>query len=149
MVTFGPTFFSGVGCIVCAGVAKGGGVSVGLGDGGSASVTVADGERVGVADAFLRLDFSFGVAPEDGVGEAFFLLGDAVGDALVAGFSVGCFRCFRVGVGVGVGSKIFLIFVPNDSSAAPGAAIAPKKIAQLTRPQNVVLIAGNNQLASS
>jgi hypothetical protein len=120
-----------VGCIVSRGVAKAGAVSVGLGDGVSAGAAVADGEAVdaGVGDGFFCLDFVFGVGLGDGVGEAFFLPGDAVGDGVSAGFLAGCFRCFRVGVGVGVGSKIFLIFVPNDSSAASGATMEPKKVA--------------------
>jgi hypothetical protein len=39
------------------------------------------------------------------------------------------FRCLRVGVGDG--SKTFLIFVPNDSSAASAAQSAPNSIAKI------------------
>jgi hypothetical protein len=150
-VTFGPTFFSRVGCKVSRGLAEGGAVSVELGDGVFAGATVEDGDAVGVGvgDNFLCVDFVFGVGLGDGVGEIFFLFGEAVGDGLGSDFFTGRFRCFRVGVAVGVGSKIFLIFVPNDSSAAPGAATPAKKIAPITRARSVVLIVGNNQQASS
>jgi hypothetical protein len=60
------------------------------------------------------------------VGEIFLCLGEVAGDGLGVGFFAERFRCLRVGAGVGVGSKIFLIFVPNDSSAQPGVTIAPK-----------------------
>jgi hypothetical protein len=43
----------------------------------------------------------FGVAVGEGVGEAFFRLGEAVGDGVAVGFFVECFRCLRVGVGSG------------------------------------------------
>ena len=67
----------------------------------------------------MRFDLFFGVG--DGVGEAFFRLGEAVGDGVGVAFFVECFRCLRLGVGLGFGSRTFLIFVPNDSSAE-GAA---------------------------
>ena len=54
-------------------------------------------------------------------------------------FVVERFRCFRDGVGVGVGSRNFVIFVPNDSTAAPGAAIVPNKIAMLKKIRSVAL----------
>ena len=139
----GAPFLSGVGCTVCDGVAEGSGVSVGLADGVSAGVTVADGDGVGVGDAFLRFDFAFGAGLGDGVGEIFFCFGEAVGDGLGVGFFAERFRCFRVGVGVGVGSKIFLIFVPNDSSAVPEAGIAVKQIARTKRLRRIVLVAAN------
>ena len=90
----------------------GSGVSSGLADG----VSVADGDSlgVGVGDAFLRLLFGVG----DGVGEAFFRLAEAVGVGVGDTFFAEVFRCFRVGVGVGLGARIFWIFLPNDSSAA-------------------------------
>jgi len=74
------------------------------------------------------LDFRFvsGVGLGDGVGEIFFRLGEAVGDGLGVAFFAGRLLCLRVGLGVGVGSRIFLIFVPNDSSALAGATIVPK-----------------------
>ena len=126
-------------------------------------MTVADG--VGVGAAFFRFDFAFGVAlgdgagetlffltvaVGDGVGEAFLGFGEAVGDGLGVDFPVARFRCFRAGVGVGVASKTFLIFVPNDSSAASGAAVVPAKIATVRKSRSIALIAGNkDQPASS
>jgi len=84
---------------------------VGLADG----VSVADGDSpgVGVGDAFLRFDLLLGVAVGDGLGEVFFRFGEVSGDGVGVGFF---FRCLRLGVGDG--SRTFLIFVPNDSSAA-------------------------------
>jgi len=81
-----------------------------------------------VGDAFLRFDFVFGVAVGDGVGETFLCFGEAVGDGLGVAFFVERFRCLRGG-GVGV-AKIFLIFVPNDSSAAFVASVTPKNSAE-------------------
>ena len=107
------------------------GVSVGLGIGLSSSVAV------GVGDAFLRFDFVFGVAVGDGVGEAFLRFGEAVGDGLGDAFFVECFRCLRVGAGVG--SKIFLIFVPNDSSAAFAAQTVPSNIARIKNARTIAL----------
>jgi hypothetical protein len=103
-------------------------------------VTVADGDALGlgVGDLFLRFDFSSGVGLADGAGEIF-LFGEAVGDGLGVDFPVARFRCFRDGVGVGVGPRNFLIFVPNDSSAASGMAIVPKKIAMLKKIRSVLL----------
>jgi hypothetical protein len=85
-----------------------------------------------VGDAFLRLDFVFGVAVGDGVGEIFFRFGVAAGEGLGVGFFVERFRCLRVGAGVGV-AKIFLIFVPNESSAAFATSIAPNNRAKIKR----------------
>jgi hypothetical protein len=56
-----------------------------------------------------------GVGLGDGVGETFLCFGEFVGDGLGVGFFVEGFRCLR-GTGVGL-ARIFLIFVPNDSSA--------------------------------
>jgi hypothetical protein len=111
----GAPFFSAPGC----GEREGLGVSVGLG--------LSSGVAVGVEDAFLRFDFV--VAVGDGVGETFLCFGEAVGDGLGVGFFVERFRCLRGG-GVGV-AKIFLIFVPNDSSAAFVLWTAPNKIAAI------------------
>ena len=80
-----------------------------------------------MGDFFLRFDFV--VAVGDGVGETFLCFGEAVGDGLGVGFFVERFRCLRVGGGVGV-AKIFLIFVPNDSSAAFVASVTPKNSAE-------------------
>ena len=104
---------------------------------------------VGVGDARLRFDLDFGVGLGDGVGEIFLCRGEVVGDGLGVAFFAKRVLCFRCGDGVGVGSKIFLIFVPNDSSAAPGETIAPTQIAASRSIRRIILIAGNNQRASS
>jgi hypothetical protein len=105
-----------------------------------AGVTDGDGDALGsgVGDFFFRFDFVSGVGLADGAGEVFFF-GERVGEGLGVAFVVERFRCFRDGAGVGVGSRSFLIFVPNDSSAAPGAAIVPNKIAMLKKIRIVVL----------
>jgi hypothetical protein len=89
-----------------------------------------------------------GVGVGDGVGEIFLCFGEAVGDGVGDAFFVERFLCLRVGAGVGV-AKIFLIFVPKDSSAAPGVTIAPKQIVTIRRIRRIILVAGNNQRASS
>jgi hypothetical protein len=127
-VTFGAPFF-----------AVGWGVSVGLGDGVSSGL--------GVGDPFLCFR-GVGLGDGDGVGEIFLCFGEAVGDGLGVAFFAERFRCLR-GAGVGVGAKIFLIFVPNDSSAPPGVTIAPKQIVASKRILRIILIGGNNQRASS
>ena len=71
----------------------------------------------------MRFDLLFGVG--DGVGEAFFDFGEAVGVGVGVAFF---FRCLRDELGVGSGSKVFLIFVPNDSWAEGAASTAPNKI---------------------
>ena len=81
---------------------------------------------MGVGDAFLRFDLLFGIGLGDGLGEAFFCFGEASGDGVGVAFF---FRCLRVGVGAG--SKTFLIFVPSDSSAASTAHSAPNNIAKI------------------
>ena len=74
----------------------------------------------------MRFDLLLGVAAGDGLGEAFFCFGELAGDGVgVALF----FRCLRVGVGDG--SKAFLIFVPNDSWAGRAASMAPNQIAKI------------------
>jgi hypothetical protein len=97
----------------------------------------------------LRFDFVFGVGLGDGVGEVFLRFGEAVGEGLGVGFFAERFRCLRVGAGVGVGARIFLIFVPNDSSAALGMTIMPKQIVARKTILRIILIRGNNQRASS
>jgi len=72
----------------------------------------------------LRFDLLFGVG--DGVGETFFDFGEAVGVGLGVVFF---FRCLRDELGVGSGSKVFLIFVPNDSCAGYAVGRAPNAIA--------------------
>src|SRR5206468_11065190 len=106
---------------------EGVGLSAGVGDG----VSVSDGDSLGlgVGDAFLRFDFAFDVGLGDGVGEAFLRFGKAVGDGVGVAFFAELFRCLRAGVGVG--SRIFLIFVPNDSSAAFAASITPNNSAKI------------------
>jgi hypothetical protein len=69
-----------------------------------------------------------GVGVGDGVGEIFLCFGEAVGDGVGDAFFVERFLCLRVGAGVGV-AKIFLIFVPNDSSAGLGVTITPNNSA--------------------
>ena len=102
-----------------------------------------------MGEALLRFDFVLGVGLGDGVGDIFFRFGEAVGDGLGVAFLADRFRCLRVGAGVGVGARIFLIFVPNDSSAAPGVTIAPKQIVASKRILRIILMRGNNQRASS
>jgi hypothetical protein len=101
-----------------------------------------------VGEPLLRFDFVFGVAVGDGVGETFLCFGEGVGDGLGVAFFPELFLCLRFGVGVGV-AKIFLIFVPNDSSAAFGVTIKPRQIAPSRRLRRIIFVAGNNQCASS
>jgi hypothetical protein len=148
-VALGAPFFSRVACAVAEGDAVGCGVSVGVGVAVSSGVAVADGDAVGVGDLFFRFDFVSGVGLADGDGEIFFF-GEALGEGLGVVFVVERRRCFRDGVGVGVGPRSFFIFVPNDSSAASGAAIVPNKIATMRKSRSIALIAGNkDQPASS
>jgi hypothetical protein len=94
-----------------------------------------------VGEAFLCFDFAFGVAVGVGVGEAFLCFGEGEGDGVGVAFFDECFRCFPLGVGVG--SKAFLILVPNDSCAGFAASTAQNKIAiikiHLTDSKRVVL----------
>jgi hypothetical protein len=92
---------------------------------------------VGVGDARLRFDLDFGVGLGDGVGEIFLCRGEVVGDGLGVVFFAERFRCLRVGAGVGVDARIFLIFVPNDSSAAFAAWSVPNEIAAIRSPRNI------------
>jgi hypothetical protein len=92
---------------------------------------------VGVGDARLRFDLDFGVGLGDGVGEIFLCRGEVVGDGLGVVFFAERFRCLRVGAGVGVGARIFLIFVPNDSSAAFAAWSVPNEIVAIRSPRNI------------
>ena len=77
----------------------------------------------------MRFDLLLGVG--DGVGEAFLPFAEAVGEGVGVGFFVECFRCLRVGVGLGSGSRTFLIFEPNDSSAEGAASMPPNKIIRI------------------
>ena len=74
----------------------------------------------------MRFESLFGVG--DGVGEAFFDFGEAVGVGVGVAFF---FRCLRDELGVGSGSKAFLIFGPNDSWAEGAASTAPNKITRI------------------
>jgi len=147
MVAFGAPFFCGIGEGVGlgCGVSVGVGVTLGVGVVVSSGGAVADGDGdslgAGVGDLFFPFDFVAGVGLGDGVGDVFFRLGEALGDGVGVDFFVTRLRCFRVGVGVGVASRSFLIFVPKDSSAASGATIVPKKIATIRKTRNIVLIA--------
>ena len=105
----------------------GAGVSAGVGDGLSSVAGLGDGL------GFLRFDLLFGEGLGEGVGDAFFCFGEVSGDGVGEAFF---FRCLRVGVGAG--SKTFLIFVPNDSSAA-SAAEAPNKSAPSKKQRIIVL----------
>jgi len=95
-------------------VAEGSGVAFGLGFGEAPNF----GEALGLGDA---LGF--------GLGDGLFAFGDGEGVGLEVFFTL--FRFF----GGGVGSKMRLIFVPNDSSAAcsRGATLA-KTSATASRP---------------
>jgi hypothetical protein len=115
----GAAVFSAPGC----GEREGLGVSVGLGGGVSSGL--------GVGDCLLCFRFVSGVGLGDGVGEIFFRLGEAVGDGLGVGFFAERFLCLRAGAGVGVGAKIFLIFLPNDSSAGLSIKTAPNNSAEI------------------
>jgi len=102
-----------------------------------------------VGDLFFRFDLVSGVGLADGAGEVFFF-GETVGEGLGVALVVERFRCFRDGVGVGVGPRNLLIFVPNDSSATPGAAMVPNKIAMIRKSRSIALLAENeDQPASS
>jgi hypothetical protein len=122
--TFGQPFFP-----EARSDGEGDALSAGLGDG--LSVSDGDSTGVGVGEPFFRFDLLFGVG--DGVGEAFFGLGDVSGDGVGVAFF---FRCLRLGVGDG--SKAFLIFVPNDSCAASAARVVPNAIATIRRQRNSV-----------
>ena len=74
----------------------------------------------------MRFDLLFGVAVGDGLGEAFFCFGEGVGDGVGVVFF---FLCLRLGVGDG--SKTFLIFVPDDSSTALEMEIVLNRIAKI------------------
>jgi len=102
------------------------------------SVAAGDFSGVGVGDALLCFDLLFGVPVGDGVGETFFRFGEAVGDGVGVVFFVELFLCFRVGAGVGV-AKIFLIVLPNDSSAALEIQTVVNGIAKIRSPPTIVL----------
>jgi hypothetical protein len=78
-----------------------------------------------------------GVGLGDGVGEIFLCFGKAAGDGVGVALLVERFLCLRVGAGVGL-SKIFLIFVPNDSSAALAAWTVPNNTATIRSHRNIV-----------
>jgi hypothetical protein len=122
------------------------GDSVGVGDGDGECLRFFLGDGLGEeSGAGVGEDFFFFFGEADasgsvfsagvGLAEAFFFFLDEEGDGdfsgVADGFGVGVFsassffldavellRCFR-GAGVGVGGKIFLILLPNDSSACP------------------------------
>ena len=81
---------------------------------------------MGVGDAFLRFDLLLGVAVGEGLGDAFFRFGELSGEGVGVDFF---FRCLRLGVGDG--SKTFLIFVPSESSAGIATSTAPNRIAKI------------------
>src|SRR4030095_468571 len=147
MVTLGAPLLPGPACAEGDGVGVFCGVSTGLGDRVSSGETVIEGDAVavGVGDPFLRFDFGVVAELGDGVDEVFFCFGETEGDGLGVAFFVGGFRCL-CGVGVGVGSKIFLIFVPNDSSAPPGVTIVPKQVAVMRKLRRIILIGANKSM---
>ena len=150
MVAGAPFFFGdgdaeGVGF----GVSLASGVAVGLADGAGDSlgdglgvgeglrffflVAVGDDSGAGLGEGFFFFTdtdaLEDGVSDGVGLGEALFFgvaVGLGVGDFSAADFFLGCFR----GVGVGVGAKIFLSLVPNDSSADARKA----KFVRIARP---------------
>jgi hypothetical protein len=96
----------------------------------------------------LCFRFVSAVGLGDGVGEIFLCLGEAVGDGLGVAFFVERFLCLRVGAGVGV-AKIFLIFVPNDSSAVLGVTIAANNSAKIkSGPTNLKAAMDRNALST-
>jgi hypothetical protein len=148
-VTLGVSSASGV----VVGLEGGAGDSGGVGDGDGEDFRFffgeALGEGAGVGEDFLFFfgeadALGSGVSPGAGLGDVFFFEDEGDGDrsGVADGFGVGNFfassfffgvgeilRCFRGG-GVGVGAKIFLILLPNDSSACAGAA----KFVNIVRP---------------
>ena len=106
-------------------------VSFGVADG--AAVADGDSSGVGVGDAFFRFDLLLGVEVGEGVGDAFPRFGEAVGAGVGVVLFVECFRCLRDELGVGSGSRAFLIFEPSDSSAAEAGATALNSIAEIKR----------------
>ena len=84
----------------------------------------------------MRFDLLLAVG--DGVGETFFRLAERVGDGVGVVFFDERFRCLRDEVGLGSGSRTFLIFVPNDSSAAFASWSMPNSIAATTNNRNVL-----------
>ena|GEM_PF-1317688 len=137
---------------IAEGVSGDDGDSTGIGDGDAffffRGEVLGELSGVGLGEVFffffgeaeaLASDFAEGV----GLGDAFcFFAGEGVGDfsgvarglgdgdfSVVSFLTVELLRCFR-GAGVGVGAKIFLSLLPNDSSA--GARTA--KFVTITRP---------------
>ena len=135
-------------------------VGVGVGEGERLCFFFGEalGEESGVSEDFR---FFFGEAEAPGSGfcagvgfpEAFLFFGEegdrdfsgvadgpGVGDFSASSFFFGAIellRCFR-GVGVGVGAKIFLILLPNDSSACTRSA-TPRSIAIKKRVPAILL----------
>ncbi|MEY2519142.1 MAG: hypothetical protein QOF24_901 [Verrucomicrobiota bacterium] len=130
------------------GVPLSAGVALEVGE--AAGDSVGDGVGVGEDLCFFFFGEALGEDSGEGIGEAFFFFGEdeALGSAFSAGVGVGAvfflgngdfsgdavgfgegefsaiaflFACLR-GVGVGVGAKIFLSLLPNDSSALPRSA---------------------------
>ncbi len=74
----------------------------------------------------MCFDLLFGVGDGVGLGEAFFCFGELSGDGVGVDFF---FRCLRLGVGDG--SKTFLVFVPGDSSAACAGQTTANKMTRI------------------
>lgn len=166
MVAGAPFFFGeGDGDAVGLGVSPASGVVFGLGE--AAGDSVGEGLGVGEDLRFFFFGETLGEDSGEGLGEDFFFFGedevlgagfsegvglgvvfflpdgagDFSGDAF--GFGEGDFSAvaffFLRGAGVGVGAKIFLSLVPNDSSA--GAFAATLEIIAITsrRPQSFLI----------
>ena len=162
----GAPFFSGEGEAdgVGVGVPLASGVTLGLGEGEADSVGDGDGE--GDVLRFLLLEEGLGEASGEGLGDAFFFLGEGettgpafcvgvglgvvffFGDGALSGDAVGfgegdfvavAFFFVLRGAGVGVGAKIFFSLVPNDSSAAARSAPAASIPQRMSAPQTILI----------
>lgn len=165
-IVAGAPFFFGEGDTegVGLGVPLSAGVALEVGE--AAGDSAGDGLGVGEDLRFFFFGEALGEDSGEGVGEAFFFFGEdeALGSAFSAGVGVGAvfflgngdfsgdavgfgegdlsavaffFVCLR-GVGVGVGAKIFLSLLPNDSSARPRSA-TPTRLAIRKRSPAILL----------
>jgi hypothetical protein len=92
---------------------------------------------VGVGDPLFRFDLLLGVGLGEGVGETFFRFEETLADGVGVALLDERVRCLREELGVGSGSKAFLIFVSTDSSAEC-AVVAANKSAPNTRQQIIL-----------
>jgi len=117
---FFPDFGEGEGELLAFGLADGSGVTFGLGVGDA----LGFGEALAFGDGL-----AFGEALGLGLGEPIFALGEGEGVGLFFA-ALEVFRFF----GTGVGSKMRLIFVPNDSSACNCGIRPPSARPSASRP---------------